>query len=283
MNIYRTIDIAREIGIHVNTVRLYEKCNLIPKPERLSNGYRVFTDLHMEQFKLARAALQVEVLQNGLRRRAVDIIKVSAAGDYETAADLARQYIEQVDREKVNAEEAIQITCKILSRIGDKITETQTAYKRKEAADYLGVTVDTLRNWELNGLFTIKRKENGYRVYTMEDIQRLKIIRSLRCANYSLSAILRMLQALSDDPKVNIREAIDTPGEKDDIIKACDKLLTSLNEARRNASYVAARSAWRKRHGQKYCDRSYPWYKAGGFRLCAHFRIESVETEKAAF
>lgn len=74
----------------------------------------------------------------------------------------------------------------------------------------------------------------------MEDIQRLKIIRSLRCANYSLSAILRMLQALSDDPKVNIREAIDTPGEKDDIIKACDKLLTSLNEARRNASYVAA-------------------------------------------
>lgn len=138
MNIYRTIDIAREIGIHVNTVRLYEKCNLIPKPERLSNGYRVFTELHMEQFKLARAALQVEVLQNGLRRRAVDIIKVSAAGDYETAADLTRQYIEQVDREKVNAEEAIQITCKILSRIGDKITETQTAYKRKEAADYLG-------------------------------------------------------------------------------------------------------------------------------------------------
>ena len=93
MNIYRTIDIAREIGIHVNTVRLYEKCNLIPKPERLSNGYRVFTELHMEQFKLARAALQVEVLQNGLRRRAVDIIKVSASGDYERAAELVKEYI----------------------------------------------------------------------------------------------------------------------------------------------------------------------------------------------
>ena len=68
MNTYKTIDIARIIGIHVNTVRLYEKCGLIPKPERLGNGYWVFTDLHIEQFRLARAALQVEVLQNGLRK-----------------------------------------------------------------------------------------------------------------------------------------------------------------------------------------------------------------------
>ena len=114
----------------------------------------------------------------------------------------------------------------------------QRTYRRKEAADILGVTIDTLRNWELNGLFTIKRTENRYRVYTEEDMLRLKIIRSLRCANYSLSAILRMLQALSDDPQTNIRMAINTPKEDDDIIRACDKLLTSLNEAKNNAFYV---------------------------------------------
>ena len=92
MKQYKTIDIARRIGIHVNTVRLYEKCALIPKPERLPNGYRVFTDLHIEQFKLARAALRVEVLQNGLRKQAVNIIKVSAAGNYGEAAALTRRY-----------------------------------------------------------------------------------------------------------------------------------------------------------------------------------------------
>ena len=92
MKQYKTIDIARRIGIHVNTVRLYEKCALIPKPDRLPNGYRVFTDLHIEQFKLARAALRVEVLQNGLRKQAVNIIKVSAAGNYEEAAALTRRY-----------------------------------------------------------------------------------------------------------------------------------------------------------------------------------------------
>ena len=176
MNTYKTIDIARIIGIHVNIVRLYEKCGFIPKPERLSNGYRVFTDLHIEQFRLARAALQVEVLQNGLRKQAVAIIKVSALGNYKKAMELTRRYIAQIDIEKANAE---------------------------------------------------------------EDMLRLKIIRSLRCANYSLSAILRMLRALSDDPQTNIREAIDTPKEDDDIIRACDKLLTSLNEAKKNAFYVA--------------------------------------------
>ena len=188
MNQYRTIDVARRIGIHVNTVRLYEKCALIPKPERLPNGYRVFTDLHIEQLKLA--------------------------------------------------EEAIQITRQILAGL-DSDEHPGVSYTRKEAADLLGITIDTLRNWELNGLFTIKRRENGYRVYSMKDIQRLKIIRSLRCANYSLTAILRMLRAISDNPAANIRMVIDTPNEDDDIMKACDKLLTSLSQARENAVFVA--------------------------------------------
>ena len=241
MSTYKTIDVARIIGIHVNTVRLYEKGSLIPKPERLSNGYRVFTDLHIEQFKLARAALRVEVLQNGLRKQAVDIIKVAALGNYEKALGLTRRYIAQLDIEKANAEEAIRITRSILSGVSERSAKMQRTYRRKEAADVLGVTIDTLRNWELNGLFTIKRTENRYRVYTEEDMLKLKIICSLRCANYSLSAILRMLRALSDDPQTNIREAIDTPKEEDDIIRACDKLLTSLNEAKKNAFMWFAR------------------------------------------
>ena len=234
MNTYKTIDVARIFGVHVNTVRLYEKYGLIPKPERRSNGYRIFTDIHIEQFRLARAALQVEVLQNGLRKLAVDIIKVAASGDYDEAAELTRRYIA-----KENAEEAIEITRNILSGIAESDGAGKLSLSRKEAAEFLNVTVDTLRNWELNGLFTVRRLENGYRVYSEKDLQRLKIIRSLRCANYSISSILRMLRALSADPDTDIREAIDTPGEDDDIITVCDKLLTSLSEAEKNARYVA--------------------------------------------
>lgn len=239
MREYKTIDVARMIGIHVNTVRLYEKWGLIPKPERRSNGYRVFTDLHVEQFKLARSALQVEVLQNGLRKQAVEIIKISARGLYDEAAEMTRDYLRKLDVEKRAAEKAIEITHQILSGIEECDSKSCLCLTRKETADYLDVTIDTLRNWELNGLFAVKRKENGYRVYSEKDIRKLTIIRSLRCANYSLASILRMLGALSSNPGTDIWEVIDTPKEDEDIITACDKLLSSLAEARKNALYVA--------------------------------------------
>lgn len=243
MNTYRTADLAGMFGIHVNTVRLYERYGLIPKAERTAGNYRIFTELHVEQFKLARAALRVEVLQNGLRKQAVAIIKTSASGDYETALKLTESYSDQLEREMKHAEEAVRICRKLLAGIEEPCPQDswgQEVYTRKEAAGILGITIGTLRNWELNGLFSVRRMANGYRVYTGEDIQRLAVIRSLRCANYSLSSILRMLNALSRDPSADIRRIIDSPGEDDDIITACDKLLTSLAEAKENAGYVAS-------------------------------------------
>jgi len=235
-NIYKTSEVARIIGIHPNTVRLYEELELIPKPERRQNGYRVFTDFHIEQFRLARTALKVEVLQNGLRKMAIDIIKTSATGNLEEAENITKNYLRQIRQEQRNAEEAIEIAERLLS--GHEQDTDKLCFTRKETADYLQISMDTLRNWELNGLLTVKRKQNGYRVYTDKDIRRLKIIRSLRCANYSLSAILRMLGELSRNPQVNIKAVIDTPGETDDVISVCDKLLTSLRYAEKNAGSI---------------------------------------------
>ncbi len=234
MKTYKTSEVAALIGIHPNTVRLYEELKLIPKPERLPNEYRVFTDFHVEQFRLARLAFHVEVLQNGIRKKVIEVVKASAAGDFDRALSLAEEYWEMVRLEYVRAEESIEIVQNILD--GDE-TDAENGHlmRRKEVSDYLDLTMDTLRNWEMNGLLHVRRKENGYRVYTDEDIRRLKIIRSLRCANYSLEAILRMLRQLSDNPDVDIREALDTPDEDDDIIAVCDKLISSLRAAEENA------------------------------------------------
>lgn len=236
MNLYKTSEIALRNGIHPNTVRLYEELALLPSPERSANGYRMFTDLHMEQVKLVRTALRVEVLQNGLRKQAISIIKASASGNFEKAIQLTELYLEQLRQEQENAEEAIVITRRLLS--GEEPGDTAFHFTRQEAADYLHITIDTLRNWEMNGLITVKRKQNGYRIYTGEDIRRLKIIRSLRCANYSLAAILRMLNTLSDNPEADIRQIIDTPSDNDDIISVCDKLLTSLHYAEANGELM---------------------------------------------
>lgn len=233
---YTTSDVAKKIGIHPNTVRLYEELGLISKPERQKNGYRFFTSLHIEQFKVARLALQVEILQNGLRKKAVEIIKMAASCDIDKALELTSSYLSQLEEEKRNAEKAIQIVEQVIS--GKDEIEQGLCLTRKEVSDYLHVTIDTLRNWELNGLLKVKRKKNGYRVYDNTDIRRLIVIKSLKCANYSLSAILRMLHILSSSKKVNIRDAIDTSQTDDDIITACDNLLTSLSLAYSNAKEI---------------------------------------------
>lgn len=232
MNTYKTAEVAALIGIHPNTVRLYEKLNLIPKPQRLSNGYRIFTEFHIKQCKLIRLAFQVEVLQNELRKKIVQMIKVSASGDFDTAIALTKNYLGQIRREHRNAEEAIEIVKQILS---GGIEENSQYLKRKDVSELLDISIDTLRNWEMNGLLTVKRKDNGYRVYTDKDIQRLKIIRSLRCANYSLEAILRLLQQLSQNPDADIHAALNTPKPTEDIISACDSLIVSLSAAEKNA------------------------------------------------
>lgn len=236
-NKYKTSQVAKIIGIHPNTVRLYEDLGLIPKPQRLANGYRVFTDFHVAQFKLARTALKVEVLQSGLRKNIINIIKLSAQREFEEAILCTNNYIKQVKQEKKNAEEAIEITRKLLSGIQEEAIDV--ALTRKQTAEYLQVTMDTLRNWEMNGLLSVKRRQNGYRVYNNNDIQILKIIRSLRCANYSLAAILRMLTAIhSNSSEIDIREIIDTPETDEDIVTVCDKLLTSLSNAETNAHSI---------------------------------------------
>lgn len=232
MNTYRTVEVAKQTGIHPNTVRLYEELGLIPKPVRQANGYRVFTGFHVEQIRLARIAFKIEVLQNGLRKQVVEIVKASARGDSDRALCLTNDYLLDIRKEQENAREAIEIVKELL---GDAYLPESIAMKRKEVADSLDISMDTLRNWELNGLLAIKRRQNGYRVYTAEDIRRLKIIRSLRCANYSIEAILRMLNALSRDADTNIERALDTPDDETDIISACDKLITSLHDAERNA------------------------------------------------
>lgn len=232
MNTYKTAEVAAIIGVHPNTVRLYEKLELLPKPRRLPNGYRVFTEFHIQQCKLIRLAFQIEVLQNGLRKKSHRrlwhlrhrILTQPSRSPKITSAK-ARQ-------EHRNAEEAIDIVKQLLS---GGIAENAQQLNRKEVSRLLDISMDTLRNWEMNGLLTVKRKANGYRVYTAEDIQRLKIIRSLRCAKYSLEAILRLLQQLSQNPDTDIRTALNTPRQTEDIISVCDHLMRSLSAAEANA------------------------------------------------
>lgn len=239
MKTYSTSQIAKLVGVHPNTVRIYEEWGLIEKANRKSNGYREFTEIHIDQFALAKKAFEIEVLQAGLRKRIIEVVKLVARHQMEEALSLVEEYIETAQIETDHALEAAAISQKLLeSETGDT-----RSWKRAEAAKELGITIDTIRNWEMNGLISVKRKENGYRVYDMNDMNRLKVIRALRCANYSLSSILRMLTKLDQNQdrqenKVEILEVLNTPDEQEDIVQACDKLVDSLNRAIENAAEI---------------------------------------------
>lgn len=78
MKTYSTSQIAKIVGVHPNTVRMYEEWELLQVPERKKNGYRIFTDIHIDQFHLAKKAFQIEVLQAGLRKKIIAVVKYAA-------------------------------------------------------------------------------------------------------------------------------------------------------------------------------------------------------------
>ena len=234
MKTYSTSQIAKIVGVHPNTVRMYEEWGLLQIPKRRSNGYRIFTDIHIDQIKLIKKAFQVEVLQAGLRKRMAEAVKCSAQYKFDEAIQLVTEYVEIVNIEIYHAKEATELADSYFQ----SVKEDGKTYKRAEAAKELDLTIDTIRNWEMNGLIAVKRKENGYRVYDTNDMNRLKVIRSLRCANYSLSAILRMLNKLDQKKGIDVFLVLNTPDEEEEIVQACDKLIHSLQNASKNAKEV---------------------------------------------
>lgn len=92
-----------------------------------------------------------EVLQNGLRKQAIDIIKTSSSRNFDKAIHLTKRYYQQIKKEQRNAEEAIAITEKLLS--GENQELGNAMLTREETADLLQISIDALRNWEMKTKF----------------------------------------------------------------------------------------------------------------------------------
>ncbi|MDD3127207.1 MAG: MerR family transcriptional regulator [Candidatus Izemoplasmatales bacterium] len=234
MKTYKTTQIAELIGVHPNTIRFYEEMKLLPVIPRTENGYRIFNDRHLRQLRLLRTAFRAEIISDKLRQEVYEIVKATAANDIENAYLRTNKYFEHIKEEKARAEEAICITLDIIENSG-KLGQNVVLNGRKETAEILGITVDVLRDWERNGLICVPRDANRRRKYGLKEMNRLKIIRTLRNAHYSMMSVLRMLNQL-ERGDMNIRKVIDTPGENEDIVCAADRYITALSMAESDAS-----------------------------------------------
>lgn len=224
----RTSEVAEAVGVHPNTVRMYEAWGLLPAIPRTPSGYRTFTPAHVDQMRLARLVFQGPWPGRAIRQSAVALIKQAASGDLGGALESAYRHQAIVQAERARAESAIRLLERWAQ--GTAADATQTPLHIGAVADLLDVSRDMLRGWERNHLLQVPRDpHNGYRLYTAKEISRLRVIRMLRQAGYSTMAILRMLLQLDGGADAEaLRTALDTPGPDEDVYLAADRWLTSL-------------------------------------------------------
>ncbi|GGH36196.1 MerR family transcriptional regulator [Paenibacillus segetis] len=232
---YKTKEIAEMVGVHPNTVRIYEEWRYISSVPRGENGYRIYSDLHLFQLKMARVAFRCEIVQGLIRAKARAIVEASGKEDFIQALEYAQSYLSHLQKEYNRALEAIELSEQWMGGIKSISTGT---YTRKEVAQILDLSPEIVRNWERNGLITVPRLSNGSRVYTENEIKRLKIIRTLRAAHYSMSAILRLMNQAEkmSGTDFNIKKVLDTPEDHEDIISVTDRLIYSLEQAIESAN-----------------------------------------------
>jgi len=224
-----TSQIAKAVGVHPNTVRLYEQWGLLPPVRRSPNGYRRFTEAHLDQMRLARTALHGSYPGKNIRQSSAKLVYMSASGNLGGALEMAYEHLAIVRAEQAHAEAAVQLLERWAK--GMSADATGKLLQIKDAARLLGTTIDVLRNWERNNLIRIPRNPaNGYRLYGPVEISRLRVIRMLSHAGYSMMAILRMLTQLDQEKGSDVRMLLDTPRPDEDVYSASDHWITTLNE-----------------------------------------------------
>jgi len=236
MKYYKTSEIAKAAGVHPNTVRLYENLGLLQPVRRGNNNYRLFTPAHMEQMHLARIALKSSCVEGGLRKLAVSIIKTAAKGNLRTALEEAGDYLTHIKLEQSKAAEALVILRKWMNKKNES-GAADIFLGRGDTSRLLGVSIDVLRNWERNGLLDVPRNsENGYRMYGPKEIDRAKVIRTLRTANYSMISILRMLKSVDTHSReTEVLKIVSNPQPDEDMVYATDRWILTLNKTENDA------------------------------------------------
>ncbi len=238
----RTSDLARAVGVHPNTIRLYEAWGFLPPVPRTASGYRIFDDTHLDQMRLARLALHGGWPGRNIRQSALALVRKAAAGDLGEALEQAHYHLALVEAERAQAHAAAAYLEKWAR--GQSHARKRQPLPIREAARVLGVTPDVLRNWEKNGLLHVPRApHNRYRLYGAPELGRARVIRLLSRAGYSSMAILRMVYQLDAGQKENLRLVLDTPRSDEDVLTAADRWLSTLAE-----------QAWRARHMIRMLD-----------------------------
>ncbi len=248
MNYLRTSDLAKAVGIHPNTVRRYVDRGLLPPVERSPSSYRRFTQRHLDCLRLARLVYSGPYPGKAIFQSGARILQSTVSGGLSGALALAYRHLALVQAERAQADIAADLlerwafgTGARAEGVSQPSDATIQPLQIGQVARLLGVSIDVVRSWDRNGLIDVPRDpDNGYRRYGEQEISRLRVIRLLSRAGYSISAILRMLLQLDQGETTDLRRALDTPRPDEDVYLASDRWLSTLADQEQRAHALIA-------------------------------------------
>ncbi|GAB2556743.1 MerR family transcriptional regulator [Gracilibacillus alcaliphilus] len=199
----RPIDIAKKLDVGTSALRHYEKWGIVPKAIRKENGYRVYTEVHEAYFQCIRA--MYPGFGMATVRRVMPLLQ-------ENKFTEALWEVNAVQAELFERKEQATDALHILSP--DNMQQfmkkhPQRYYTIGEVEAELHVPATTLRHWEKEDLITPARNpENGYRMYTREDMRRLLIIRTVQSSVYLLETVRDILDKMNQHSLMDARQVV---------------------------------------------------------------------------
>jgi DNA-binding transcriptional MerR regulator len=184
---WRPIEIARMIGMSTSTLRHYETWGIVPDVPRSPNGYRLYSNEHLAYFQCIRA------MSPGFGMKFVSNIMI----------EIGRKDINSAIWMINDAQAALHSEKKIIDRTIDLLKHIDVTNKStspiemniKEVSIETQVPASAIRHWERLELIQIPRNENnGYRVFSMDMIKQILLIRTLRNALYPIHMIKKVIE-----------------------------------------------------------------------------------------
>ncbi len=237
--IYNAIDLAKMFCIHSNTIRLYEKLGFISKAERNTNNYRMFEELHILQINVCRCIFGYPFTNKRIRNAGNEIMWAIAKKQLDTALQCTDYYIKIINQEITTAQNAAQMLRNWINPSSDKESSLKKGkLSRKDVANYLGVTVESIRNWERNDLIASDGiGEKGETLYSDGDLGKMCIISMLLQAGYSIASIHRSISTYNKGHNELSISILNNPNHED-LVSVGDRWLYELNKLMKAAQKI---------------------------------------------
>jgi len=191
MDSYTPKQIATNLKVSTTTLRRYEEQGLILDVPRTKSNRRIYGLVHLQAFIAIRSLLkgyEIPVVY--------EVMRMIKNNRIEEALWLINEQQYQIQVEKKRVEE-------ILLMIQKADFTTYKNIKLKdwmsigEAAEVAGVNTSAIRHWESEGLVHSERKkENGYRMFSISELRKILVISSLRKTVYYIENMKQLLNEI---------------------------------------------------------------------------------------